>query len=730
MIRPHFSQIFAALAAAGIVGGALVACGGGSDSVGSAGGSGGSGGIAVTTQSLTGVAATGAPMAGAAIKVKDASGAAIATIADANGNYSANVQSLTAPLIIIATSQQGDTILTLTSIVVEKPAAGATGIANITPLTHAISSLIAPNGNPEALTGATLTSSANAAAINNAVAKLNAALADILVQAGLNASTFNPITTRFVADRTGADRVLELVRVEQTGQGVAITSNAVADDGAGSASVNITATGQAPAALPAPPAGTLLGELDHFASLADTCFADAPSVRVTALDAAGNPTTLSAACAAVPFTVNYKSGGFTARQRYGGLLRSPDFTGAKFAKPERVFTTQTGTVFFKMPYKTASGAGNIITDIAEKTNPTGKSYAWEINGNQRDYDSAVDARLDNTTQLNPNNVQEVSKSQYGVSLRLFFNPATTAGQLVQLARVKGPGLPPEGVMLTRSNVCGVNDYMTIYSKSGQIRNVGSLPILYTSSSSNNFRLSAALKTGAIDWSKVTNFSNWSTAPLTDNQLAAIPNFAAYTWDLWLMQRNTSGNLVYRADLDTNTVPDVTYRQQVTSRAPAIGSLATLPWNTLNANPFLDPTSASATVQSSVQVGWTATDTPVDSVTVFGQKNTAAFATNAASSIRVSGDTSRTGVEINATTSTVSPAGDASGTETLRGITGVALPAAAIPNCTTASFPAFDAVAGTADVNGQYATFRSITIRNKAPSLARKYVTQSWSNFTQ
>ena len=705
---------------------ALVACGGG----------GGNAPPAASNTSIAGVAATGQAMAGATITIKDANGVSATKTADAAGSYTFDVTNLTAPFVITATLQVGDTQLTLTSMLAEKPAAGSTGIANVTPLTNAMAALLAPNGNPEELSATGVSKTAvTQAKLDDVAAKIRAAIENILKDAGLDATKFDPVSTVFTANRLGADRVLELVRVEVTGQGVSLTNPSAPDDGSGSASVQITPATTVVAKLPAPPAGTTLDALDHLATLLDACFADAPAVRVTAQTAGGVPTTISAACDAVPMAANYKSGGYNALARYSGLLKSADFTGAKFSKPERLFTSATtGRVFFRLPYKTAAGAGGIITDTAEQTNPVGKTYQWEIVGNQRDYDSTVDARLDNINQLNPNNTQESGKGQYRVGLRLLFNPLNAAGMNVQTVRVKGPGLPAAGVVMHRSAVCGTNDYMTISNKTGSLLD-GSTPPqprLFNGGTSNAFRLAAELKSGIYDWTKVGAFSSWRDTPMSDADLAAIPSFAEYTWEVWKFGTAVPPSApvrTYRTDITNATPADFTYTQRLTSRPPAVSSLKRLAWNSIDANDYLNPASVLAAPQPDVTVNWKSTAEPVDYANVFGQRNAAAVSTTTpatpASFVRISADTSTTGVKISDSSKTVSPASDAAGTASLAGMTGATPP---VENCASAQFPAFDAVVGTKDATYSYATYRDMTIRSRSYSLARKYVTNAWSNF--
>jgi len=293
---------------------------------------------------------------------------------------------------------------------------------------------------------------------------------------------------------------------------------------------------------------------------------------------------------------------------------------------------------------------------------------------------------------------------------------------VQMVRVKGPGLPAAGVVMHRSAICGTGDYMAVSNKTGSLLNSQGQPQLWNGSTTSSFKLAAELKSGIFDWSKVGLNSSYRDSPMSDADLAAIPSFAQYTWELWLFGPGRA----YRSNITNATAPDVTYTQRISSRVPSVGSLKTMPWNSIDASDFLNPASALAAAQPSATVSWKATAEPVDAAGAFGQKNVAAIGSTPASFVRVSADTSATGVKISATSSTVSPGTEVAGTASLAGITGTTPP---IPNCANAQFPALDAVPGTKDINNNlYGTYREQSVRSRNYSLARKYVFNSWNNF--
>jgi hypothetical protein len=149
-------------------------------------------------------------MSGASIEITDSKGIKATKTAGTDGSYSFDVSSMSAPFVLNAKLQVGDTLLSLVSTISAKPADGTTGTANVTPLTNAVAALLAPNGNPESLLDVgVLTANATADKVTAATTKITTAIENILIEAGLDPAKFNPTTTVFSANRQGADRVLE-----------------------------------------------------------------------------------------------------------------------------------------------------------------------------------------------------------------------------------------------------------------------------------------------------------------------------------------------------------------------------------------------------------------------------------------------------------------------------------------------------------------------------------------
>jgi hypothetical protein len=169
----------------------LMGCGGGGDSV----------------AKFSGTVATGAPMVGATVEVYDASGALISTVTtDSKGRYlTPNLNNLTGPYVIKA-SLNG---LTLYSV----QATGAVATVNVTPLSNLVATLLSPTGNAANLSKevAANKNRASDSLINNKKSIVSNIVNPVATVNGVG--QFDVINTAMVADGTGLDQILDIVKI-------------------------------------------------------------------------------------------------------------------------------------------------------------------------------------------------------------------------------------------------------------------------------------------------------------------------------------------------------------------------------------------------------------------------------------------------------------------------------------------------------------------------------------
>ena len=603
---------------------------------------------------VSGVAATGLAISAATVTLVDADAATAnpaATTTSADGAYSFAVDGLKPPFSLKVVFTKDGESRTLYSVL-PSAAANAANTANVTPLTNALAVLLAPGGLPTALEDpAQLTSAltgANSGAFTNAVAVLNAvlssdpAIAAKLATAAGTGNTFNPVTTAFAANGTGADAVLDQLTVTTNPAGsaagtVQIQNNLAptAESGTPPAPVVVTpATTTATAPVLTPTASGDLptaAELDAVAKLYNDCYALPSTQRVTAKDANGNATAIAPICDFAP--ADYKSNGYTWIEQQGAGLANPNNDGAVFQRPLVALVippaNRTAAKEFKHPY--CNTAQCVLTEL-KLTIPVspGQTFkrdlllakaggSWKPIGNQRPYDFDIQLRVqryafENPAPLTPTSY--FSKSRFEGVLRTSLNPSGPGMNGVRAARVTGPGLPSLGLVLTRSSRC-TSDRMPIATKNGDtyvVDNGINVPRYYSGNSTIDFKWGASYLNGSdpgAEWPSAN--VDFAATPGSHTQL--VP-YGIYKWEFFNFASTAPAEpdlIVYQRLVvsDTNPTP------YVTTPAPWWATFATA-----NIASYLLPGGSGAGALTDVALSWTvpASLGRVDSAYIFSQNN--------------------------------------------------------------------------------------------------------------
>lgn len=169
-----------------------------------------------------GMVATGRAVQGAMVSLEDAHGQIQVAMSDANGRYVMPVAGLTPPFLFKATDNQGHALFS---------SGTGEGVINIDPLTDLMTRIwyrsrgitaeaaftdIAAHPAPEEKTHA---------ALNRALVNL---LADAFTSQNLDATKFDLVSTPFIANSTGFDRILDNTSVSMSG-GQMLLRDALAD---------------------------------------------------------------------------------------------------------------------------------------------------------------------------------------------------------------------------------------------------------------------------------------------------------------------------------------------------------------------------------------------------------------------------------------------------------------------------------------------------------------------
>lgn len=628
-----------ALALAGLCLLTVYGCGGG--------GGGGSGGgtpdapISQAASALEGTAATGAALSNASVAVTDSTNTAPceqATITtSALGSYTCTLKAgRTAPFFIVVTDPTGNTPA-MVSVQTTTPAAGAKLTVNVTPLTTAILAQLSPGGNPLSIVSSkTVNALALDALTNNVLVQLAPVLAAIGVPAG-----YNPFTTSITAataNNTGntADLVLDVVRIvvnPATG-GLALTT---IDNPSPIPMATATAPGTVVAA-PTPGVTTLSQASQIAAQAFNACFAVPTAQRVLTrnsmvIPSAGGPTVTSVAPACENIVssttnaggINFLQNGYNGGQTFYGLLTSDSMTGAQFSVPEIMAyfaadpSATAGTpasrdrAVINIRFLDANGnPGNAIRVAARipGSSSPARNTEWWLVGNQQPVDVSVSPQVRRVEQLNPtvtfaSRPNRISTFQSGINFN--FNakgPGSTSGtDLLQLARISGPGLPranatagtPGGLVFVRST--GAQNSMDLFNKTGSLT-LGSQCGNGTTTNCPN-----------IWFARTKGTSGTAAAMLEGNQNNAV---WAQTGDGFTPVLVVKG-AVYKVELfygttiaaASTTAPLHTYNKVLLTDMVQATHAVNLPWNSPGSKTLaaLDPAGALTAAQTNLVVDW-------------------------------------------------------------------------------------------------------------------------------
>lgn len=620
-------KIFSACLSVSVLAAAsLVACGGGGDA-------------SQKAPYLSGVAAYGAPMAGATVSLTDSNGSQKMARADSDGNYTLDVKGLTAPFLIKASGTSGDSVKEYTTLVASAPNAGETAIANVTPLTHALVSMMSSDGaSPDEFADISKLRKVDHSKLNAALIKLQTALKNVLADANLP-PTFNPITVSFKADRaSAADILLETIKVSVSDQGVGLTNVRVAVDDTGQNTVAATLTIKGlddslpMTALPKSfVSASNLSGLDGFVKDANACLALPPANRASK-DNSGNYTFQGACSTVNGFDVeNYKANGYTLGQLWGRRLVEEIPPASRLLSPEFMLFLEGGEKALVRLTSTSPTGGKVYFETAAK----GADGTWKIVGNQRKYNAGVSVRFYRQNDRSTNGWilpasftahadagKNVGKfDAYSSRLLLSFDQMGPNGSNVYAVLVKGPGLPVNGVVLARSSACGTSSHLAFYSNDGTLPEATA--VNPTTSASNSWILDVAnfgdAYKGTDFYNQYRELSSASTSPRNNMavkgsvNLKDIPEFALYTWEVFT---TTSGK-----------TPADSFKSRIVTRPLAATEGSKLPWATLNkdALEYLDPANPTKSTElTKANFSWTLPTPSTPAVTaayVYGSNNT-------------------------------------------------------------------------------------------------------------
>ncbi len=406
----------------------LGACSGG----GSGSGSGSSSTQTVTPTSVTGTVASGSAWVGASVTLMDAIGAQVTASTDAQGAYTLSVKGMTAPFLLTAKDASGLSS-PLVSVLATLPSGTAPAVVNITTLTTAMAAMLTASGNPSELASSTALAKVTLSSVQIAIITLDAILADVLTQNGLQAAGFNPVGTAFTANHTGADAVIDTVSlVTGANGGLLLLSNA-----APGTTIALNKQTGLSTKLAAP--SVAANYLEPLASLLTACAAKG---------------TLNTSCSPAIDATFLENGSSDLAVGHG--LTDALLTGARFGSPETLaFFTRGGKqqALVRIPFTLADGTAVVLYSVAQQmaapvalANATqGTQLGWNLIGNQSQFAVSINSRIERRTFLDTR-LNDVNRYESGLDITI----PTARNPSVYSASVTGPGLAAPVWLLPRN----------------------------------------------------------------------------------------------------------------------------------------------------------------------------------------------------------------------------------------------------------------------------------------
>jgi hypothetical protein len=571
---------------------------------------------------LSGTVATGSALANANVAITDSAGnspcqeSTITTTA--LGSYTCTLKAgETAPFVIIVTDPSGNTA-PLVSVATTTPAPGAALTVNATPLTTAIVSQLLGGADPTTIVGKPVDTAALQTITNNVVAQL------AQVASSINLTNYNPFSTSFTAASSSsvgdtADMLLDIVKVTTNPTSGALQLTTI--DGT---SVPLASANDAGSALPTPPTNVsdLSKAAQALASQLTSCFALPASQRGTAnttialADGGNRMDNMAAACANV-FDSTYLHNGYSAGQKFFGMLANDQLTGVKFPVPEITSFYPASTnnpqdrAVLNIKYVDVNGyAANTFSQVRYDTS----SSSWKHVGNQKVADVDAAPRIRKVQSVNPN---KASEFRSGITFQInTHGPGSQFnGKQLKFAVVTGPGLPTNGIALVAlpDNQSALSNVMDISNTQGD---TSSIITAYANSLDPQ-------RCGSGGNSSVTyncpNFWFYRTQGITGSTLAANPTPAHSIQGntVWAQPADGSDvtkvvkdavytfNLYYCLNTTCDSTPGQTVTKGILSDEVQATQAANLPWHSAGSQTLaaLDPNGPLNGTLTSLTVDW-------------------------------------------------------------------------------------------------------------------------------
>jgi hypothetical protein len=573
---------------------------------------------ASTTAVISGTVATGAASVKSRVTITGTDGNSVCNNdpidTDAVGGYSCVTKTdVKGPFSVMAIDPNGlDS--PMVSLLIDLPKPSANAVANVTPLTTAVLTVLSSNADPyQFATDRAALAAVSGENIQQIVTGLRNQLINVLKSAGVkNPESYDPIQTAFIGgSHSDADLVLDHVKVSLV-DGLPALSAIDSD----APPILMAALGQVSTeAVKAVEKNIDFKEIGSLKSSLEKCYSFSETTRVVstsdlASNLGGKEAEVIAECQSF-VGEGFLQNGYRYGQFFFDQLASVDMTSAKFSIPEvvRYITSADGQDEALANFKYVNNRGfqgNFFIPIKKFNNG-----GWKIYGNQRFVDITVTATLTKIDQLAQDAGTQGTAfsyapvSGYDTGVALSVNRFGPNGAGLNFVRVKGAGLPAAGLVMVQSSQ-SYNGRMSIYSKDGVIPTKQ-----VTNINGNIYRMQVADVSGKIIAPPVgVGFNTVVYARLNEVDLKDVLAFSKYSFELFY---------------DTDTSPRHTVVAPMVAPVYPASRGLNRQWHTVapNTMKYLDPTSLEAqSTPATIPVAWNLNRLAsyINNVSVYGAAN--------------------------------------------------------------------------------------------------------------
>jgi hypothetical protein len=480
---------------------------------------------------ISGTVSDGTAWAQAVITVVDKNGITRNGTTNNIGTYFVDGTGLTAPVVALANYKQPGAIgAYMMAVLPTLPSNTSATTMNFTPLTDMVANYaVSASQGLKSLTNPTAWNTADQVALrattmNNTLRRV---LKQQLLANNIPATDFDPTRLAFAANNLGQAALIRDIFVSNGGKGHWISNRRSSDPAADSiylANDNLlNVRDLPPSSKPAFPKETI----DSLKAAWQTCLSIPAAERVV-VSPSGIIQSFHPSCTAIA-SDDYISDGDSFSYRWYSVLRDANYTPTSIEAVK--FRHYIDLDSKEQAVLSVHFLGSTSRWVSLQETFTKRNYAWVLTGNLKPITGNILARTAEFSRV-VSGTTSTALEQVTSQLSFDVDPAKPNFANIRSVRVKGPGIPTDGIVLSRSSLCSTQNSLAIINKTGYVLDYGYTPpanLVYTANNNQNFALARTVTAGTNNWPSAGSSRDFADINSPD-PAAIVPPFSKYTFE--------------------------------------------------------------------------------------------------------------------------------------------------------------------------------------------------------